>query len=60
MGARWLSSALRENERFAPAHAALAEYYDSIGQSEQAKQHREWLEVLKAEDKSTDKPLKSN
>jgi tetratricopeptide (TPR) repeat protein len=41
LGAKWLSSALHEDSNYKPAHAALADYYESIGQTEKAKEERD-------------------
>jgi Flp pilus assembly protein TadD len=38
---RWFQSALREDPDYAPAHSALADYYQQIGDRGQAAQHRE-------------------
>jgi tetratricopeptide (TPR) repeat protein len=37
---RWYESALRENENYAPAHAALAECYEKTGRPDRAQEHR--------------------
>jgi hypothetical protein len=37
---RWFHSALRQDERYAPAHEALASYYEHIGQPGRAARHR--------------------
>jgi tetratricopeptide (TPR) repeat protein len=39
-GLRWLLSALELDPLHPPTHLALADYYDSIGDHEQAKKHR--------------------
>jgi tetratricopeptide (TPR) repeat protein len=39
-GLHWLNSAVQQEARFAAAHQALADYYQRIGDSEQAEQHR--------------------
>ena len=36
----WLLSALKQDASFAPAHAALAEYYERHGDAGQAAEHR--------------------
>jgi tetratricopeptide (TPR) repeat protein len=41
LGAKWLASALREQEDYQPALLALADYFDSIGETERAAEHRE-------------------
>ena len=41
-GLRWLLGALECDPRHGPSHAALAEYYDSVGQPEQAAAHRRY------------------
>jgi tetratricopeptide (TPR) repeat protein len=46
VGLRWLESALRLDPDYSPAHMALARYYASRGDTEQAAMHRR-----KAEDK---------
>jgi Tfp pilus assembly protein PilF len=40
-GLRWLQSALDEDPHYAPAHRALAEYFDRTGDPGQAAQHRQ-------------------
>jgi predicted Zn-dependent protease len=40
-GVRWLQSALRLDSTYAPAHRALASYYERIGQRGRALYHRE-------------------
>jgi tetratricopeptide (TPR) repeat protein len=40
LGERWLLSALAQDPNYAPAHAALAEYYQAHGESEKAAVHR--------------------
>jgi tetratricopeptide (TPR) repeat protein len=42
-GLRWLLGALQSNPRHGPAHAALADYYESIGKPEQAAEHRRFV-----------------
>jgi tetratricopeptide (TPR) repeat protein len=42
-GLRWLLGALQCDPRHGPTHSALAEYYESIGQPEQAAEHRRFL-----------------
>jgi tetratricopeptide (TPR) repeat protein len=39
-GLHWLHSALQQDAGYTPAHQALAEYYQRVGDSEQADQHR--------------------
>ena len=41
-GLRWLNSALQEDPGYRPTHQALMEYYESIGDEEQAAWHRAW------------------
>ncbi len=41
VGQAWLESALREDPDYRPAHAALAEYYESTGNAEKAAMHRQ-------------------
>jgi tetratricopeptide (TPR) repeat protein len=42
LAAKWLSSALHEsNDEYQPAHVALAEYYEEIGDKENADLHRQ-------------------
>jgi tetratricopeptide (TPR) repeat protein len=41
LGVRWFHNALRHAPDYRPVHAALAAYYDRIGNSEQAAWHRE-------------------
>jgi tetratricopeptide (TPR) repeat protein len=43
-GVQWLYSALRQGPTYAPAHRALAAYFDSIGEPERAAPHRRFLE----------------
>jgi tetratricopeptide (TPR) repeat protein len=43
-GVKWLYSALRLAPRYAPAHRALADYFERIGQPERAGPHRRFLE----------------
>jgi len=43
-GVRWLYSALRQRPTYAPAHRALANYFERIGQPERAAPHRRLLE----------------
>jgi tetratricopeptide (TPR) repeat protein len=43
-GLRWLNSALQEDPGYRPAHQALMDYYESIGDEEQAALHRAWLQ----------------
>jgi predicted Zn-dependent protease len=43
-GVKWLYSALRLAPRYAPAHRALADYFERIGQPERAAPHRRFLE----------------
>ncbi len=38
---RWLTGALQVDPSYAPAHQALAEYYDRVGQPELAAKHRQ-------------------
>ena len=45
-GLHWLNSALQQDARYAPAHQALADYYQQIGDTQQAEQHRR-LDVVK-------------
>jgi tetratricopeptide (TPR) repeat protein len=40
VGYRWLLSALRLEEGYRPAHAALADYYQAEGDADRAAQHR--------------------
>jgi len=40
-GLRWLWSALQENQRHAPTHAALADYFERMGRTEEAAYHRQ-------------------
>ncbi|HKB37292.1 MAG TPA: tetratricopeptide repeat protein, partial [Gemmataceae bacterium] len=40
MAERWLSSALAQDPRYRPAHAALADLYDARGDKETADEHR--------------------
>jgi tetratricopeptide (TPR) repeat protein len=47
-GLRWLQSALRENPNYAPAHNALAVYYQEMGSPGRAAQHREAVRALGA------------
>jgi tetratricopeptide (TPR) repeat protein len=42
IGLNWLRSALEQNPRYQPAHAALAEYFQQQGDPEKAAYHR-WL-----------------
>jgi tetratricopeptide (TPR) repeat protein len=44
-GRRWLESALREDPRFVPAHLALADFYDMIGNPGHAARHRRLAEA---------------
>ncbi len=39
-GLQWLNSAIQLDAQYAPAHQTLAEYYQQIGYSELAEQHR--------------------
>jgi predicted Zn-dependent protease len=39
-GLGWLASALTEDPRHAPTHAALADYYERVGQQDEAARHR--------------------
>lgn len=41
LGAKWLASALREQEDYQPALNALADYFESIGDTERAAEYRE-------------------
>jgi tetratricopeptide (TPR) repeat protein len=41
VGSRWLLSALRLDEEYRPAHAALADYYQAEGDDERAAYHRQ-------------------
>jgi predicted Zn-dependent protease len=50
-GLRWLNSALKENPNYAPAHQALANYYQRTGDFNRAAQHRQ-----KAGDKEAGSP----
>jgi tetratricopeptide (TPR) repeat protein len=38
---RWFDSALREDPHYGPAHQALADYYEKIGESTRAARHRD-------------------
>jgi predicted Zn-dependent protease len=40
-GLRWLYSALQEEPRYRPTHQVLADYYESIGDKQQAAWHRQ-------------------
>jgi tetratricopeptide (TPR) repeat protein len=40
-GVRWLHMALREDPTYRPAHQALADHYQRIGQTERAAHHRQ-------------------
>jgi Tfp pilus assembly protein PilF len=40
-GLRWLNSALKEDPHYAPAHKALADYYQRHGDFNRAAQHRQ-------------------
>jgi tetratricopeptide (TPR) repeat protein len=40
LGERWLLSALAQDPNYAPAHTALAEYYQAQGDAERAAEHR--------------------
>jgi tetratricopeptide (TPR) repeat protein len=40
-GVRWLNSALKEDPNYAPAHQALANYYQRMGDGNRAAQHRQ-------------------
>jgi len=42
-GLHWLITALQEDPRHRPTHQALAEYYERIGNQEQAARHRHFL-----------------
>ena len=42
IGLNWLRSALEQDPRYRPAHAALAEYFQRQGDPEKAAYHR-WL-----------------
>jgi predicted Zn-dependent protease len=42
-GVQWLYSALRQNPAYAPAHRALAEHFERIGQADRAAPHRRFL-----------------
>ncbi len=50
-GVRWLQSAVKEDPHYAPAHTALASYYQRIGQPGRAAQHRELAKAAEAETK---------
>jgi tetratricopeptide (TPR) repeat protein len=39
---RWFLSALKEDPDYAPAHKALADYYQRIGNLREAARHRQW------------------
>ena len=39
-GLRWLSSALQEDPRTGPTHAALADYFERVGKMDEAAFHR--------------------
>ena len=39
-GLRWLSSALEEDPRHGPTHAALADYFERVGKKDEAASHR--------------------
>jgi tetratricopeptide (TPR) repeat protein len=41
LGERWLQSALHQDARYQPAHAALADYYESQGKAQVAAYHRQ-------------------
>jgi tetratricopeptide (TPR) repeat protein len=43
-GVQWLYSALRQGPTYAPAHRALADYFERIGVPERAAPHRRFLE----------------
>jgi predicted Zn-dependent protease len=43
-GLHWLITALQEDPRHRPTHQALAEYYERIGNKEQAARHRQFLD----------------
>jgi Tfp pilus assembly protein PilF len=43
VGVRWLYSALKLDPNHQPSHRALADYYESIGDTEKARQHRQRL-----------------
>jgi tetratricopeptide (TPR) repeat protein len=47
-GLRWLNRALQLDERYKPAHQALADYYQRIGDSQQAEQHLRLAAVASA------------
>jgi tetratricopeptide (TPR) repeat protein len=49
LGERWLLSALHEDERYEPAHAALADFYDKQGDKDKAAYFRQRAEQLRAE-----------
>jgi tetratricopeptide (TPR) repeat protein len=44
-GSRWLNRALQLDARYRPAHQALADYYQRIGDAQQAEQHRRLAEA---------------
>jgi tetratricopeptide (TPR) repeat protein len=59
-GAFWLTSALNEDPNYAPAHAALAEYYHDLGDSDAAEHHRQRAAELKSTNQSPDKSANPN
>jgi predicted Zn-dependent protease len=42
-GLHWLKSAVQQDARYTPAHQALADYYQRVGNSAQAEQHRSFV-----------------
>jgi tetratricopeptide (TPR) repeat protein len=42
-GVQWLQTALEYDPRYEPAHRALAEHYERLGNTEQATRHRRFL-----------------
>src|SRR5262249_25566112 len=48
-GVQWLKLSLDIEPKYAPAHRALAEYYERAGDSGRAEQHRLALEQLQAQ-----------
>ena len=48
LGERWLLSALKQDGRYRPAHAALAEYYKTQGDTEKTEYHRQQAQAAPA------------
>jgi tetratricopeptide (TPR) repeat protein len=58
-GIRWLQVTLKRHPNHGPSHLALANYYDKIGQTTLAAQHRRWGESGAREQGSGDKGQRS-